>query len=162
MKKLWKSIKTILKPKSQFESIESIEPIDTIAGIDLVDNFEDDYHSTPPTFQRSELEEIAAQQDYPVYGMVTNILNEDLNNFLVELNYSIKAKVIFDVEVDDDVNIRKRNMIMKNAFEPAIYILEFTKIDLHGTVDKENRQYPIEAICHGIVFGTPNEVVNAH
>ncbi len=57
---------------------------------------------------------------YPVFGMVTNILVETENEFIIEINRTIK------LTVDNREELKK--IIKERIFETAIFICEFTDI----------------------------------
>lgn len=72
---------------------------------------------------------------YPIYGMITKFLDENEDELEVELNFSIKAKMI--VPEEENVQILK-----KRSFEPAVFVSEVLSKD-DGICVK----------CNTVVFG---------
>ncbi len=72
---------------------------------------------------------------YPIYGMITKFLGQSDDELEVEINFSIKAKMI----VPDEDNIE---ILKKRSFEPGVFISEVTS--------KENG---IHVKCNTVVFG---------
>ena len=72
---------------------------------------------------------------YPIYGMITKFLDENEDELEVELNFSIKAKMI--VPEAENVQILK-----KRSFEPAVFVSEVLSKD-DGICVK----------CNTVVFG---------
>lgn len=79
--------------------------------------------------------EVEVGQTYPIYGMITKILEDTPGNVIVELNYSIIANL--SVPTEDKVNILK-----ERAFEPGIFV---------STVKTKDPQ--VEVDCSTVVFG---------
>lgn len=72
---------------------------------------------------------------YPLYGMITKILDETPGNVIVELNFSIKAKM----SIPDQEKI---NLLKERAFEPGIFVSTVTV-----------KEPKIEVDCSTVVFG---------
>ena len=72
---------------------------------------------------------------YPIYGMITKIISEDLGNVIVELNFSIEAKLHID-------NTEKLEIIKQRAFEPGIFVSSVVAKDPKVSVE-----------CSTVVFG---------
>jgi hypothetical protein len=85
-------------------------------------------------------ENLKVGQSYPIYGMVTKFLSEELGNVIVEVNYSILLTLFID-------DIDKVNTIKERAFEPGIFMVTVKEID---TADPE---YCIKGTCSTVVFG---------
>ena len=114
-----------------------------------------DIHKDTALFQKREISEIEVGKEYPVYAMVTNIISDDVDNFIIELNYTIKTKVFFLDELNSEKEKTKKNIIDR-IFEPGFFVLHFTKINYEQKIDTSNnieKDYPVEAECFGIVFG---------
>lgn len=77
---------------------------------------------------------------YPLYGIITKFLSEEVGNILVEINYSIEAKMSID-------DLNKLNILKERAFEPAIFISK--------VVEKEPK---IIVDCSTIVFGRKQNI----
>ena len=74
-------------------------------------------------------------QTYPLYGMITKFLCEDLGSIVVEINYNIHAKL--------HINEKEKLAILKErAFEPGIFI---STVEELGDV--------IKVDCQTVVFG---------
>lgn len=72
---------------------------------------------------------------YPLYGMITKILDDSPGNVVVEINFSIKANMSIP-EVD------KIELLKERAFEPGIFVSTVTSKDPKIEVD-----------CSTVVFG---------
>ncbi len=79
--------------------------------------------------------EVEVGRTYPIYGMITKLLNEDPGNIVVELNFSIKA----NMAIPDN---SKLELLKQRAFEPGIFVSTI--------VSKDNG---IEVDCSTVVFG---------
>ena len=79
--------------------------------------------------------EVEIGQTYPIYGMITKLLDETPGKILVEINFSIKASMAIP-EAD------KINLLKERAFEPGIFVSTVTS--------KENG---ISVDCNTVVFG---------
>jgi hypothetical protein len=81
-------------------------------------------------------------ETYSIYGMVTEILEEDLDDFTVMVNFNIAMKM----------NIRseeQRNTLLERSFEPGIFVATFTE---HNE-DAEEGEPSYWADCRTVVFG---------
>jgi hypothetical protein len=74
-------------------------------------------------------------QTYPIYGMITKILDDTPGSVRVEINFSIKANMAIP---DDD----KIQLLKERAFEPGIFVSTVTSKDEGINVD-----------CSTVVFG---------
>ena len=81
--------------------------------------------------------EVEVGNTYPIYGMITKILSEDLDNFRVEINKNINCQMHI-TEKD------KAELIKQRSFEPGIFICKILSKD-----DNVN----IEVDCQTVVFG---------
>lgn len=79
--------------------------------------------------------EVKVGETYPVYGMITKFLDETPGQVLVELNYSIKARMTIPTQ-------EKVELLRERAFEPGIFISTIKSKDGGITVD-----------CSTVVFG---------
>lgn len=89
-----------------------------------------------------EPSQVEIGKTYPLYGMITNIINETFEDFTIEVNYQIILKCF--VKDANSVNI-----IKERAFEPGIFVTEITSTE------------PVSGNCGTIVFGKKhhNEMV---
>ena len=79
--------------------------------------------------------EVEIGRTYPIYGMVTSIIDDTPGKVVVEINYSIRANMaIPDTE--------KVNLLKERAFEPGIFVSTVTSKDNGVCVD-----------CSTVVFG---------
>ncbi len=79
--------------------------------------------------------EVQVGTTYPLYGMITKIIDDTPGNVIVELNFSITATMtIPDKE--------KVEMLKERAFEPGIFVSTVTSKDPTVEVD-----------CSTVVFG---------
>jgi len=79
--------------------------------------------------------EVEIGQTYPIYGMITKLLDETPGKVLVEINFSIKANMAIP---DKD----KIELLKQRAFEPGIFVSTVTSKDNGIAVD-----------CSTVVFG---------
>lgn len=79
--------------------------------------------------------EVEIGQTYPIYGMITKILNDAPGAVVVELNFSITANMAIP---DAD----KIEILKQRAFEPGIFVSTVTQKDGGVVVD-----------CSTVVFG---------
>lgn len=86
--------------------------------------------------QRGEVE---VGQSYPIYGMITKIIEDTPGKVVVEINYSIKANL--SIAKEEQVNI-----IKARAFEPGIFV---------STV--VTKTPTLEVDCSTVVFGRKQE-----
>jgi hypothetical protein len=61
--------------------------------------------------------EIEVGKQYPIYGMITEFIDESPDNLVVQINFSIVAKI----RLQDDYEA-KLNLLKEKAFEPGIFI----------------------------------------
>lgn len=79
--------------------------------------------------------EVEVGKTYPIYGMITSIVNELPGEVEVELNYNIKAKM----NISDVKHIEK---LKERSFEPGIFISKI--VDNADTIVVE---------CSTVIFG---------
>jgi len=79
--------------------------------------------------------EVEVGQTYPIYGMITKILDETPGKVLVEINFSIKANMAIPEQ-------EKIELLKERAFEPGIFVSTVTSKDNGIAVD-----------CSTVVFG---------
>ena len=73
---------------------------------------------------------------YPIFGIITDIIDETPGNVVVEINYSIMAKMNLSES-------SKIETLKQRAFEPGIFVSTVTsKTEDQATVD-----------CQTVVFG---------
>ena len=75
-------------------------------------------------------------ETYPIYGMITNILNDQPGEVLVEINFTIKAYLNLTSK-------EKVELIKSRSFDPAIFVSTVIDLDDSKTVID----------CHTVVFG---------
>ncbi len=80
--------------------------------------------------------EVEVGKTYPIYGMVTNILEEGPTNVVAEINFSIKARMIIPEQ-------EKIELLKERAFEPAIFVSTVLSKGPEG----------VEVECSTVVFG---------
>jgi hypothetical protein len=79
--------------------------------------------------------EVVVGQTYPIYGMITKFLDETPGQVVVELNYSIQAKMSIPTA-------EKVELLRERSFEPGIFISTVKSKDGGVVVD-----------CSTVVFG---------
>jgi hypothetical protein len=81
--------------------------------------------------------EVEVGETYPIFGMITKIIDETPGNVTVEVNNNIIAKVhIYDSE--------KIELLKQRAFESGIFVSKVL-----------SKEPSIEVECRTIVFGRP-------
>jgi hypothetical protein len=81
-----------------------------------------------------QAEDVKVGSSYPLYGAITQILDQRLDTFTIEIN----GGLVLRCSIQDQESIDK---IMERAFEPAIFVAEITSVD------------PVEGDCTTIIFG---------
>ena len=79
--------------------------------------------------------EVEVGQTYPIYGMITKLIDDTPGSVVVEINFSIRANMTIP---DQD----KIELLKQRAFEPGIFVSTVTS--------KENG---IAVDCSTVVFG---------
>jgi hypothetical protein len=79
--------------------------------------------------------EVEVGQSYPIYGMITKLIDETPGQVIVELNFTIRACMAIP---DRD----KIELLKERAFEPGIFVSTVTSKDNGISVD-----------CSTVVFG---------
>lgn len=79
--------------------------------------------------------EVEIGQTYPIYGMITKILDDTPGNVVVEINFSITA----NMAIPDSTKVE---VLKERAFEPGIFV---------STVRSKGEG--IEVDCSTVVFG---------
>lgn len=99
-----------------------------------------DNNETENFFEKFGLEvttgEVEVGNTYPIFGMITKIIDEKPGKVIVELNNSIRAVMT----VPDE---SKANVLKERAFEPGIFISKVTS--------KEPSNICVD--CSTVVFG---------
>lgn len=79
--------------------------------------------------------EVQVGQTYPIYGMITKILDDTPGSVKVEINFSIRASMTIP---DND----KIELLKERAFEPGIFVSTVT-----------GKEEGISVDCSTVVFG---------
>lgn len=79
--------------------------------------------------------EVQVGQTYPIYGMITKLLSDTPGEIVVELNFSIRAKM----SIPDSTKVE---LLKERAFEPGIFVSTVLEKDPSVVVD-----------CSTVVFG---------
>lgn len=79
--------------------------------------------------------EVEVGGTYPIYGMITKLLDETPGSVQVELNFSIVANMAIPDE-------EKVELLKQRAFEPGIFVSTVTR-----------KEEGIEVDCSTVVFG---------
>ena len=79
--------------------------------------------------------EVEIGQTYPIYGMITKVIDDSPGNVIVELNFSIRASMAIP---DND----KIEILKQRAFEPGIFVSTVT-----------SKTEGIHVDCSTVVFG---------
>lgn len=83
--------------------------------------------------------DVAVGSTYPIYGMITKILNDKPGEVIVELNFSIHAYM----QIEDAAKIE---LLKTRAFEPGIFV---------STVREKTDTVVVD--CSTVVFGKKHE-----
>ena len=83
--------------------------------------------------------EVQVGNTYPIYGMITRFISDDPGHVIVELNFSIQARMT----VPDR---QKVELLKERAFEPGIFVSTVVSKDDGVTVE-----------CTTVVFGKKHE-----
>ena len=81
------------------------------------------------------LGEVEVGSTYPIYGMVTSVIDETPGKVVVQINYSIKANMAIP-------ETEKIELLKERAFEPGIFV---------STVVEKGESITVD--CHTVVFG---------
>lgn len=79
--------------------------------------------------------EVEVGQSYPIYGMITKLIDETPGNVVVEINFSIRANMAIP-------DVDKIELLKQRAFEPGIFVSTVTR-----------KEDGIEVDCSTVVFG---------
>ncbi len=94
---------------------------------------------TPNLFDKLKCEvqfgDVEVGTTYPLYGMITKILDDTPGHVIVELNFSITATMTIP-------DVQKIELLKERAFEPGIFVSTVT-----------NKGPKIEVDCSTVVFG---------
>ena len=93
------------------------------------------------TTQLANLEDIKLDEAYPIYGCITNILEELDRGIVAEVNFNLKIHML--IESNDKIEILK-----EKSFEPGIFIVKFS-----SKSDDINDKYILSGTCSTVVFG---------
>lgn len=78
--------------------------------------------------------EVEVGQSYPIYGMITKIIDDTLDNFTIEVNSYIQLKCQLN-------NVESIEKIKERSFEAGIFVTTVTSLG------------PIRGDCTTIIFG---------
>lgn len=94
----------------------------------------------------TNLSDLEIGKQYPIYGMITEILGEDLVNGSVTVK--IVPEMTLQLRITDAANLK---IIKERAFEPGIFITEFSELeDSSGSPN-------LIGYCKTVVFGRKND-----
>lgn len=79
--------------------------------------------------------EVEVGQTYPIYGMITKLIDDTPGQVVCEINFSIRA----NMSIPDEAKVRT---LKERAFEPGIFVSTVKSKDDHIEVD-----------CNTVVFG---------
>lgn len=79
--------------------------------------------------------DVEVGQTYPIYGMITKLIDDTPGNVIVEINFSIRANMAIP---DQD----KVELLKQRAFEPGIFV---------STVKTKEPSLMVD--CSTVVFG---------
>ncbi len=72
---------------------------------------------------------------YPVYGMITKIVEEDESSVILELNFQIRAKLKI-------ASVDQLSVLKERVFEPGIFVSKIL-----------NTEPKVEVVCKKVIFG---------
>ncbi len=79
--------------------------------------------------------DVEVGKTYPIFGMITELLDDEPGNVIVEINYNIKAQM--NIPNSDKVNLLK-----ERAFESGIFVAKVITKEPEVLVD-----------CQTVIFG---------
>jgi len=79
---------------------------------------------------------------YPLFGMITDVIEEKEDSLIVEMNFNIKMTIYTD-------NSEHKNIIKEKSLESGIFYAKFI------SYDKTEEKHPYEAECKTVIFGKP-------
>lgn len=79
--------------------------------------------------------DVEVGQTYPIYGMITKIIEQSQGKVIVELNFSIEATMT----IPEDTKIET---LKERAFEPGIFVSTVT-----------SKEEGVKVDCSTVVFG---------
>ena len=104
-----------------------------VVGVEMENNKEQDF------FEKFGLEvtsgDVEVGHTYPIYGMITKLIDDTPGNVVVEINFSIRA----NMAIPDQ---QKIELLKERAFEPGIFVSTIRSKDQGIAVD-----------CSTVVFG---------
>ena len=106
--------------------------------------------SADDLFSITEIKDLEIGKTYPIYGMITKIISDTVNNVVVEVNSSIKLTMVVKEE-------EKIKIIRDRSFEPGIFVTTVEKKSLLV----EESIYAIEGLCTTVIFGRRNTKYDA-
>ena len=114
------------------------------------------------TFEDEGLEvksvEVEVGKSYPLFGMITSILDKTLDNFTAVINYNIKLRI--NVQTQEHLTL-----ITDRIFESGIFVAEITKqnpLSDDSEVLIKNPEtvklFPYEGVCTTVIYGKRTEL----
>jgi len=80
--------------------------------------------------------EVEVGETYPIYGMITEIIDDTPGSVIIEINFNIIA----NLTIEDEVKVE---ILKTRAFEPGIFVATIT--------DKQDKKITVD--CSTIVYG---------
>jgi hypothetical protein len=108
----------------------------------MTENFFDKYGLE---MQNVKLEGITVGERYPIYGMVTNVVEHQGKTLKVEVNFNLLINMLLD-------SPEKAEIIKERSFEPGVFIVKVLSIS-----DDIESKYSIEGDCQTVIFGKRQE-----
>jgi len=81
--------------------------------------------------------EVEIGQTYPIYGMITKLIDDTPGQVVVEINFSIRANMAIP-------DVKKIELLKQRAFEPGIFV---------STITTKSEGEGITVDCSTVVFG---------
>jgi len=98
---------------------------------------------TEDLFEKFGLEvkfgEVEVGESYPIYGMITKFIDENVETCIVEINNQIEVSM----KIQEQSNL---NLLKERSFEPGIFVVSIT--------EKEPK---IKGDCTTVVFGKKSQ-----
>jgi hypothetical protein len=97
-------------------------------------------------------------KEYPIFGMITSIAKDSLDNFVVIINYNIKVVILVN-------NQKNLDIIKDRIFESGIFLTQILAINdsLNDPEDliknpSKIEIFPFEGVCKTVIYGTREKV----
>lgn len=117
------------------------------------------------TIKKFNFDSLELNKQYPVYGMITSLLIEEVNKeeevYWAIINYNIKARL-------NCTELEKLNIIKSRIYDVGIFVLTVEKINSDADLDQCSMPnpgldivFPIEGFVSTVVYGKAKDGYDA-